>query len=253
MGGSSFVIYGNAKEECLRPRVKPRTIWDRLLGRKHMAATPEWNAMGKDSHSIDLPVGNLSGIGTEFRDYIIKRFPKPWAATKSVIQYLGKDQPHIYIRGEKTGNKPPEWYVQLAFSDCAGEALISSYIAFHWAERWYRDNQADIMTRYFQPYGFEPNGRDNSIASSELFVPFGDAGYAIYEPTAEPKEEEYPESRYFGFDSWFEEGMEEDQVRKFYDKIDNELRQVLPSDSCCCQWCNPNFDTAVCDKLVPFR
>jgi hypothetical protein len=252
MGGSSFLIYGNVKEECLRPRAAARTIWDRLFGRKPAVVAPEWKEWGKDGQFIDLPADDLKGIGWDFRDHIVKRFPKPWKATKSVIEYLGKDQPHIYIRGEKTGNKPPEWYLQLSFSGCAGLAEMSAELSAHWAKRWFEENRTDIVTRYLQAYGFEPNGRTEPIAFSDPFVPFGNVGYAIYNPKARLREEDYPYCRYFCFDQGFMEFMDEEKVSEFYRKIDKELPPVLPKDLCCCQWCNPNFDTAVCDKLVSF-
>jgi hypothetical protein len=161
MGGSALLIYGNVKEECLRQRVKPRTIWDRLFGRKSVVVTPEWQAMGKDSHSIDLPVGNLSGIGTEFRDYIIKRFRKPWAATKTVIEYLKIGSIDVYLRGERSENDPDALYIQLSFSGCGGMAQTSADLAVHWAVRWYREKKQNLLNDIFNRTGLNPMGERN--------------------------------------------------------------------------------------------
>jgi hypothetical protein len=246
------VIYGNAKEECLRPRVKPRTVWDRLLERKPKVVTPEWKAMGKDSHSIDLPVGNLSGIGTEFRDYIIKRFRKPWAATKTVIEYLKLGSIDVYLRRAGPENDPDALYIQLSFSGCGGMAQTSAELAVHWAVRWYREKRAEVDKQYFQPFGFVPSGGTEPTGSSEYFVPLGVGGYAQYDPRAPLEDESYPYSQFFCLDQAAMETLSETEMKSFNQAIDQKLHPMLPKDSCCCQWCNPGFDPTVCEKFVPF-
>jgi hypothetical protein len=202
---------------------------------------------------IDLPTDPLKNLPMAFRDYVIGRCAPPWIATASVLEYLRLDVMSIYVRGDASGGSPTEWYVQLTFSGCAGMAEVSSELAVHWAERWYLEKQAEITSKYLKPYGFEPSGLRLPDRSEAIFVPLGAAGYALFNPTPRPPDEESLESRYFDIDASALETISEDERGALMRRLDEDLPQILPAGSCCCQLCAPDFDASDCDRLVPFR
>ena len=157
---------------------------------------------------------------------------------------MGLDIVDLHVRGDATGSNPPDWYVQLSFSGCAGMAQVSSELAAHWAERWYRAEQADLVSRYLQPYGFEPSGRIEPGRSLDVFVPLGSAGYARYDATRGPEDGEFSESRYFDIDASALETLGESERSRALRKLDEDVPPLLSTDSCCCQWCAPRFDVA---------
>jgi hypothetical protein len=131
-------------------------------------------------------------------------------------------------------------------------AEVSAELGAHWAERWYRTEQADLVLRYLEPYGFKANGRTDPDRSTTVFVPMGAAGYAIYSSTPRDAGEEYFESRYFDIDASAVEALRENERAAVLRKLDQELPPIVPRDSCCCQLCAPQFDVAAVDRLVPF-
>jgi hypothetical protein len=254
MGGSALLIYGKVDDALLQPRQAPRSMLDRLFGRSRLEA-PSWSPIGSDRRMIELPTDGLKALGTRFRDHVARRLEPKWAATAAVLDYLGLGVTDIQVRGDASGSNPPDWYVQLSFSGCAGMAEVSSELAAHWAERWYRAEQADIQAKYFRPYGFEPTSRVEPDRQSSIFVPLGGAGYALYQPTPRDSDEEYVESRHFDIDASaletldaLDEGARADALRKIDEQIPGLLKR-----SCCCQWCAPDFDAAAVDRLVPFH
>jgi hypothetical protein len=202
---------------------------------------------------IDLPTEPLKGLASAFSDYIVNRASPPWTATASVLEYLRLDVISIYVRGEDPGNNSPEWYLQFTLSGCAGMAEVSAELMVHWADRWYRENQSDLQLRYLTPYGFTPDGRIERASPAALFVPFGVAGYAQFNPVPRPPDDEYVESRYFDIDAAAMETLDESERAATLRAVDEQLPPILPTGLCCCQLCAPHFDVAACDRLVPFR
>ena len=252
MGGSALFIYGDVSNDLLQPRSAPRSIVGRLLGHRP-TEVPTWVPIGRDRRMIELPADALTGVAPAFREYVATRLNPPWASTASVLDYLRLDVINLYVRGDALGSNPPEWYVQLTFSGCAGMTEASSELAVHWAERWYRAEQADVASRYFRPYGFEPNGRIEPDQSAAVFVPFGVAGYALYNSTPRAADAEWYQSRCFDVDAAAMETLSESERARVLRRLDEELPPLLPTDKCCCQLCAPHFDVAGCDRLVPFR
>lgn len=213
---------------------------------------------------IDVPANALEkSLSAAFRDHVGARFDRPWAATASVLEYLQLGVMSVYVRGEAAGENAPEWYVQITFSGCAGMAEVSSELAAHWAERWYRAEQANVVSTHLRPYGFEPNGRIEPDRSAEVFAPIGTAGYAVYNATPREEEEEEDgegetdeedfESRYFDIDASALEMLSKSERLRALKELDEGLPRFLPAGSCCCQWCAPAFDVAAADRVVPFR
>src|SRR5688500_5439911 len=137
MAASALLIYGTASEALLQPRPAPRSLLDRLLGRTPTIA-PAWFEINRDRRIIDLPCVELQALGGSFRDHVASRFHPKSKATSSVLDYLGIGVTQVLVRGDASGSNPPEWYVQVTFSGCAGMAEVSAELAAHWAELWYR-------------------------------------------------------------------------------------------------------------------
>jgi hypothetical protein len=251
LGGAALLIYGSVSDDRLHPPAAPRSLVDRLLGRTP-AASPAWSSFGHDRRMIDLPAGALAQMGTEFTDYVANHFSQPWKATSAILEYLRLDITSVYVRGEATGSNLPEWYVQVTFSGCAGMSQVSSELAVHWAQRWYAEHQGDLTTKYLEPSGFKPNGRTEAAAPAPVFVPLGAAGYARFDPVPRPVDEEIVESRFFEIDAAATETLDDAEKAKVMQMLDEKLPPMLPSGSCCCQLCAPDFNAAACDRLVPF-
>lgn len=132
-------------------------------------------------------------------------------------------------------------------------AEASAELGVHWAARWYKSARDEIVSKYFKPYGFEPNGRIEPDLAGAIFVPVGVAGYAAYVSEPRPADEEYVESRYFDIDVAALETLDEREKPGLLRKLDDTLPPLLRAGSCCCQWCAPQFDVQACDRVVPFQ
>ena len=253
MGGSALMIYGTISERVLEPRPAPRSFMDRLFGRPQSA--PQWRSLGANRQLITVPVDGLDTLGSEFRDHVVARFEQPWAATKAIIDYLGIDVTTVYLRGDREGDQQPEWYVQLTFSGCAGMADTAAELCAHWAERWVREDRDRITTEILRPIGFEPNGRTVPTGDTMVFVPIGEAGYAIYRPEPDDIEDELDDdtSRYFEVDASAYDHLDQAEVVDAMRRLDEHVRPLIPSGGCCCQWCSPTLDVTAFDRASPFK
>ena len=253
MGGSALLIFGNVNGQVLEPKPAPRSITDRLFGRTR-AVIPEWIPLGANRKMITVPSPGLDTLGGEFRDHVATRFTEPWAATRSIIDYLRLDITTVYLRSDREDDKPPEWYVQLMFSGCAGMAQTASELCSHWAERWFREQRDRITTQILQPNGFEPNGRTEPGGVTSVFVPIGPAGYALYTETPPADGElDHGDSRYFEVDASASDDLEEDETADAMRTLDERVRPLIPSGQCCCQWCAPALDVRAFDRASPFK
>lgn len=253
MGGSALMIYGTVSERVLEPKPAPRSFMNRLFGRTQSA--PQWRPLGANRQLITVPADDLDALGSEFRDHVVARFEKPWAATRAIIDYLGIDVTTVYVRGDREGDQPPEWYVQLTFSGCAGMADTAAELCAHWAERWFREDRDRITSEILRPNGFEPSGRTVPAGTSMVFVPIGAAGYAIYRasPNDGDDELEHGASRYFEVDGSAYDHLDDAEVADAMRALDEHVRPLIPSDRCCCQWCSPTLDVTAFDRASPFK
>lgn len=251
MAASALLIYGTVSEALLKPRPLPRSLLDRLLGRTR-TIPPAWVEILRDRRIIDLPCDELQALAGSFLDHVAKRFDPKSTATSSILDYLALGVTEVLVRGDASGTTPPEWYVQVTFRGCAGMAETSAELAAHWAELWYRSEQGGAVAALLRRYGFEPNGRLEPDRSSTIFVPFGIAGYAVFNPTPREPDEEYVESRYFDIDNSALETLDDSERADALRRIDEEIPRLLPG-SCCCQWCAPGFDAAAVERFTPFK
>jgi hypothetical protein len=253
MGGHAVVIYGVAADRLTQPEPGTRSMVDRLLGRTRMHA-PTWSQVGPHLKIMDLPAGELEGLAPRFVDYVEARLHPPWAATSTVLEYLRLGVFTVHVRGAASGDKPPEWYVQLTFSACAGMADVSSELAAHWAQLWYRAEQGDLTSRFLKPYGFEPDERIEPDRSDLIFVPLGVWGYGLFNATPEPVDDDDDvHSRYFDIDASALETLDDGERERVLRRLDVEAPPLLPAQSCCCQMCAPDFEVGKLDRVVPFK
>lgn len=253
MGGSAFLIYGTVSDALLQPRPAPRSLVSRLLG-KSTAAAPEWTQIGPNRRLMNLPTAGFEKLGDEFRAYLERHFERPWAATASIIAYLDTGVVDLHLRGDQERDAAASWYVQLNFSGCAGMAEISSQVATHWAEQWYRDDSARLASALLRPHGFEPNGRTSGADEDVVFVPIGRAGYAAY--VANPSEDSGDDEsglRPFELDASVTETLDEHEEDELMRRLESELLPLIPKGKCCCQWCSPEFDVDAIDRLALFK
>lgn len=249
MGGSALLIYGTVGDTLLQPRPVPRSLMSRMFGGSTTAA-PRWTHLGLNRRLINLPTDGIQKLGEEFRAYLEQRFSRRWAATSSVIDYLGMGVIDLHLRGDQEADGAAEWYVQLNFSGCGGMAQIASQVAAHWAEAWYREESARLAASLLRPHGFEVNGRIVGTGGGVVYVPIGLGGYASYVATpADDPEHEREASRYFEVDESLLESLDEHQRVELMRRLDSELRPLMPDAKCCCQWCSPDFDVDAIERL----
>lgn len=133
MGGSALLIKGMPSADLLTPRAAARSLADRLLGR-HPVSGPTETPIGRDRVLLEIPSDPLRPLADDLRTYVDRAFDDPWPSTMYVRDYLAMDVVTTYLRGERSGNEVPSWYIQLTFSACAGMADTSAEVAAHWAE-----------------------------------------------------------------------------------------------------------------------
>jgi hypothetical protein len=240
MGGSALLIYGTVAEARLQPRPIPRTLLDRALGRQR-TEVPTWRAIGATRRMVDVPASALEPVVAAFRRFTQDRFAAPWAAPRVVLDYLHGGTITLYVRGDAETERPTEWYLQLAFSGCAGMAEVSAEVAAHWAAEWYRSELADLGAEFLAPFGFEPNGRVEPDGGA-VFVPLGTAGYAragsVSLDSAEPTDETIE------VDASSLDALSEAERTAMLSQVGDRLRAVRPR-RCLCQLCAPDLDVGV--------
>ena len=187
MGGAAHLSPGElaahlipAADALPVPTVPP-TLWRRLLGRR--AGEPaERSRVTKsrngDRHFEILPGSLSDALPQDFMQWLHFILSKPSRASSTVLEYLGYGGPTIYVRGlHRSAAATPEWWVQVSFSGCAGEAQVSANVAAHWAARWYAARYDQIRTEYLVPFGFVPEPYDPTGNEDPPFLPAGDLGY----------------------------------------------------------------------------
>src|SRR5688500_17605053 len=114
MGGASYQIWGHLDERRLRPTPRPRTLVDRIFGRRPIDAPTRLESV--HALLIDVPSRDFAPVKTKYLAFLRERFREPWPATVWVVDYLSSAM-SIYVRGEQERESPaPRWYVQLSFS-----------------------------------------------------------------------------------------------------------------------------------------
>jgi hypothetical protein len=248
MGGSALLIYGTPSADLLTPRPAPRSLVDRVRGR-HPVSGPTETPMGQDRVLLEIACEPLRPLADEFRAFVNAAFEQPWAATQNVREYLGLDVISSYLRGDRIGQQPAEWYFQLTFSACAGMADSSADVAAHWADIWYRRSSSHLADKYFLPFGFTP-GRVDLTGHDNLFVPLGAGGYAEFRRGDEAGFDGPNQSRFFSLDASVLEPLEGEDLTAEWRELDDALRDVRAVGACRCQLCAPSLDLARFDSLA---
>jgi hypothetical protein len=245
VGGSALLIHGTPSADLPRPREAARSFADRLLGR-HPQVGPKETPLG-DHVLLEIPCDPLRPLADDFRASIDRAFERPWPSTTNVRDYLAMDDVTTYLRGSRTGNEAPSWYVQLTFSACAGMADTAAEVAAHWAELWYRKAADELASKYFLPFGFTPTGIDTT-GPAKLFVPLGEMGYALFYAGDQPASAD-PESRAFELDAAALETFDGVDLTADWQELDEALQDVRAAGACLCQFCAPRLDLSRFDRL----
>lgn len=246
MGGCALLIHGTPSADLLTPRAEARSLADRLLGR-HPVSGPIEKPIGPDRVLLEIPAKPLRPLADAFLAYVDRAFDHPWPSTKFVRDYLAIDVLTIDVRGERNGNQPPSWYIQLTFSACAGMADTSAEVAAHWAEIWYRRAGAELAAKYFLPFGFTPDAAETT-GSAKLFVPLGGMGYAQFRADEEAGLVD-PEIRNFELDWAVLETLSDVDLTREWQELDEALGDVRAAGSCLCQFCAPGQDLSRFEQL----
>lgn len=239
MGGSAYQIFGALDEHHLEQRPIKKTVIDMLLGRQRYIE-PKQFKMGNTT-MFEIPAEELAPLKTEFFNFLRKAMPTPWRATTGTFDYLDLDIMTIYMRGDGIqGAKDIKWYLQLTFSGCAGMAQVSSDVAAHWAEIWFKAERTTIEER-LERFGFRPEENPPDEGPDLLFFPLPESGYAEYSSEQQEmfiKEQEY--GFHFSFDSAIEEA-EPDQGLALLQRLETDYASLMTDGKCRCQLCSPDF------------
>ena len=248
MGGYAYVIPGQltsqrvAEAERPMPPPPPPSFWQRLFGSPvtHVETRRVMEFQNGD-RLIEIPPAPLNvSLVDDLRAWLDGRFPHPSRGTSVVLEYLSGVPPTVYVRGlQRAGAHEPEYYVQVTFSGCAGQAETSARAASHWTAAWYAAEHDRIASEHLAPFGFQPvsdAGEDEPM----VFLPAGDLGYLEYTP---------PDARDEG-----QGAFEIDQaVVEAYEgsplltRLDEVFAGYMRDPACRCQLCDPEFGDAAID------
>jgi hypothetical protein len=246
MGGHAYVFWGHLTSERLveaeRPvQPPPPSFWEKVFG----AAPTDV----KGRRLVDLPNGDRLieipsapldlALVADLQTWVGGRIPRPSRGTAVVLEYLTGVPPTVYVRGvQRAGAQEPEYYVQVTFSGCAGQAETSARVMSHWAAAWYAAEHDRIASEHLTPFGFLPVGTGEDEAM--VFLPAGDLGYLEYTP---------PDARHEG-----QRAFEIDQaVVEAYEgsplltRLDDMFAGYMREPACRCQVCDPEFGDAAID------
>jgi hypothetical protein len=187
MGGAAHLIPGQLaahlipEPDALLAPTAPPALWRRLFGRR-TGEPPERShvtiSRNGDRHFEIMPGLLKRELPQDFMQWLRGILGKPSVASSIVLEYLGYGGPTIYVRGlHRSAETTPEYWVQVSFSGCAGEAQVSANVAAHWAARWYAAKHEQIRAEYLVPFGFVPEPYDPTVNDDPLFLPAGELGY----------------------------------------------------------------------------
>jgi hypothetical protein len=241
VGGATFQIPGTVSPHLIPleplPAATAVPFWRRLIGAFSGGAA-------RRSYFVDLPNGErhfeiMPGalerfLSKDFEQWLVQALDKPSVASKVVLDYLGIGGPSIYVRGlRRDAGSKPEFWIQISFSGCAGEAQVSANVAAHWAELWYRSRASALKDDYLVPFGFTP-GPYEPVADPP-FVPAGDLGYL--EATSPEDRARYGEPMFL-LDHAQEEAFEGDPRLQ---QLESRYAPLMVNPRCHCQICAPGM------------
>lgn len=243
MGGTAFLIWGKVADLRLEPTPIKRTFMDRLLGRRRFDK-PQVMELPDGVRVIDAPADRFGVLQGEFQDFLRRRVPNPWPASKAVLNYFRDVGTSLYFRGEQAPDRSdPEWYIQLTFTGCAGTAEVTAELAAHWAGIWFREDRERIVDTFLAPLGFMVDLPKTEVDTHSVFVPVGDLGYGLYVGGSgfEP-DPECPGSRLFELDAGLTEMLLEPEEHSALRELDRIYEPITSDGRCRCQLCMPEFE-----------
>jgi hypothetical protein len=191
---------------------------------------------------FDIPPGDLGdALIADLRAWLHTRFPQPSKGTALVLEYIKEIEPDVYVRGLQPRNgTAPEFYVQITFSGCAGQAETSARVASHWTSFWYAAEHHRIASAHFTPFGFTPVEPERGEEHDMMFLPAGQYGYLEYH-SPDPSDANQPA---FEIDVAWAESYPGDTV---LDRLDAAFGRYMSKSRCRCQICEPAFGDAAPD------
>ena len=231
MGGTAILLRGTPDADRLARRG--------LLARIFRTGGLREAQLGPNRTLLELPSDNVKAVVPAFESYIRRKVGTPWPATKSVLDYLDFAI-SLYVRGEREGDATAEWYVQLTFSGCAGQAETSAELAAHWATRWWADERAEI-TRLLAAGGFSATHLDDPD-DEVTFLPLGSLGYASFRKAGFWVDDEAPPT-HFEIDTAVAEELDDDG-EALVEALEGQWVSLMSDGRCHCQLCDPGFDHA---------
>jgi len=191
---------------------------------------------------IELPSAPLSNeLLTSFRGWINAKLPSPSVATTAFIStYLDDIGGEALVKGQRPepGEMPQagQWFLHVSFEDAGGTAEISSLVACHWMDIWWRENRTKIGREILAPHGVWPSDPDESPARYGLFFPVDKFGYALYLPPG--KEIKTPEGNLsFMLDGWLEDYHSPEETAEIHRSLKSGVPVQLSAGKCLCQLC----------------
>lgn len=247
MGGHAYVIPGRLAPERLAEAQRPAEpaavpFWRRLIGSSTLA----------ESRAVDLPNGDRlvtippapldTVLIRDLRGWLDSQILQPSRGTAVVLEYLSDIAPAVYVRGlQRVGTDAPEYYVQVTFSGCAGEAEVSARVASHWTAAWYAKEYDRITAEHLTPYGFLPASQRSEDDEPMVFLPAGELGYLEYIPPAMREEGQSA----FDLDNGI---VEANEGNPLLTRLDDVFSGFVRDAACRCQLCDPEFGDATIDE-----
>ena len=247
MGGHAYIIPGEVEARLLPDpdeapaALPPVSFWRRLFGGAS-SARPETSRVislpNGDRHFEIQPAQLEGALAQSLRNWVRGRLSNPSRASATILEYLSGIEPSVYVRGaQQAGQQRPEFYVQVSFSGCAGEAETSARAAAHWAALWYKANYRQIAAEYLVPFGFTPDQYRAAEEERLIFLPAGDLGYLEYTPPAA----RYADQTAFDLDNSVAEANEADPRLA---NLEESFGGFMKGNVCRCQLCDPGFGDA---------
>jgi hypothetical protein len=252
MGGHAYIIPGElapARRPDLHPPAPPPSpptpapLWRRLLGSRSSAQsapdTARVTELPNGDRFFDVPPGGLkAALVADLRAWLNARLPRPSTGTRVVLDYIKEIEPTVYVRGlQKREQQDPEFYVQVTFSGCAGQAETSARAAAHWASLWYAAESARLASAHLAPYGFTPAALERGEEEEMMFLPAGELGYLEFNAPG-PRD---PDQQAFEADASIVEAYADDPL---LERLDAAFGRYMSEARCRCQICEPEFGDA---------
>lgn len=232
MGGYAYLIWGQLDEGTIfSPKASPS-----LLGEVSGRQPAEPGA------AIATRLKEL--LLVDFMGFLEKRIDSPWPSTTHILRRYLQQTPAEYLvrRVARNGEQQLQWCLQITFSGCGGLAEVSSRVATHWTEIWYRRDSQRIDADLLRPVGFFPSELEDQ--EPMIFLPIGDSGYAEY--IAEGPEA----TSCFELDSALYDGYDAEELIRV---LGERYASSMNDGRCRCQLCSPRFDHTEIPRLRPVK